>query len=178
MQYHAFCSSSCSGQGYKKIPVSVLKWTTWSCVLCSSKVTLGSGQFRWKRYLFKKPEEAVCLTKMAQGRRPACCCLSEECLLSGKKRSRELKVTIGLKGPTAIAEDQSGPLFGQVLVPAFGLCFANKEQRSPSGETVLSFANTKLAASLSRCLLFVKQWLFIYLGVGACPPLPFGGAHN
>lgn len=97
---------------------------------------------------------------MAQGRRPACCCLSEECLLSGKKGSTELKVTLGLKGPTAGGRERSWPLFGFILATAswFVLC----QQRAPSGAAVLSFAKTKLAASLSRCLLFVQLWLFIY----------------
>lgn len=43
MQYHAFWSSSCSGQGYKKKTVSALRCTIESCVLCFTKVTL-SGQ--------------------------------------------------------------------------------------------------------------------------------------
>lgn len=84
-----------------------------------------------------------------------------------EKRSRQLKVTLDLKGPTAIAQDQSWPILGRVLV--FGFSFANKEQWSPSGGTLLSFANTKLAASLRGCLLFVKHWLFIYFVVAACP---------
>lgn len=37
---------------------------------------------------------------MAQGLWPVFCCLSQECLLSGRKKSRELKVTLGFKGPT------------------------------------------------------------------------------
>ena len=34
----------------------------------------------------------------------------------GEKRSRELKVTLGSKGATAVAQDQRWPLFGEVLL--------------------------------------------------------------
>lgn len=45
----------------------------------------------------------------------------------GKKRI-ELKVTLGLKGPTAIAQDLSWPLYGDGLLAAFTFCSANKEE--------------------------------------------------
>lgn len=83
-----------------------------------------------------------------------------------EKRSRELKVTLSIKGPTAIAQDQSWPLR---LEFAHSFCVPLCQQRAPDSRgTVLSFANTKLGASLSGCLLFVKHWLFIYLAAGAC----------
>lgn len=44
----------------------------------------------------------VCVTKMAQGRRPAFCCLSEECLLSGaggNRRGAGTEKSGALKGP-------------------------------------------------------------------------------
>lgn len=72
-----------------------------------------------------------------------------------EKRSRELKVTLSIKGPTAIAQDQSWPLR---LEFAHGFCVPLCQQRAPeSGGTVLSSANTKLGASLSGCLLFVSS---------------------
>ena len=38
----------------------------------------------------------------------------------GEKRSRELKVTLGSKGATAVAQDQRWPLFGEVLLQLLG----------------------------------------------------------
>lgn len=119
MQYHAFCSSSCSGQGYKKIPVSVLKRTTRTCIFGFSRFPRklnfrGRPVSLEKLFVQEARRSRVCLTKMAQGRWPAFCCLSEECLLSGKKRSRQLKVTLDLQETTAVAQDPSLPLLGQV----------------------------------------------------------------
>lgn len=46
--------------------------------------------FSWPESFFVQEarRSGVCVTKMAQGRRPAFCCLSEECLLSGAGGSR------------------------------------------------------------------------------------------
>ena len=61
------------------------------------------------------------------------------------------------------------------LVTASGFCSPNKGQWSVSVETVLSIANTKLAASLRGCLLLIEHWLFIYLVIWACPLAGFFG---
>lgn len=108
---------------------------------------------------------------MAQGRRPACCCcMPEECLLSGeKKKKQEGKCHTGLKRADGGSSGSKRASRSGLGVAAFGFCFANKEHRSPSGGTVLGFANTKLAASLSGCLLSLQLWLFIYPVAGAGP---------
>lgn len=45
------------------------------------------------------------VSKMAQGRRPACCCLSEKCLLSGMKEAGSFESSWG-EGSTVLAQDQ------------------------------------------------------------------------
>lgn len=102
---------------------------------------------------------------MAQGRRPASCCLSQECLLSGGKKEQGAKSHIGLRRADGRSSGSKLASIRQGLGHSFGVCSANKEQRSPSGGTALSSANTKLAASLSGCL----HGLFIYSVPGACP---------
>ena len=134
--------------------------------------SLRFGQPRQNSSLFKKPEEAECLTKMAQGRRPACCCLSEECLLSGKKKKKTgagtSKTHRPLKGPGA------NPARGSELAPClrprcrsrgFGIPLQPTDGSGvrSAGVRVPGFANAKLAAYLGGCLLFVGRWLLIYL---------------
>ena len=63
---------------------------------------------------------------MAQGRRPACCCLPEECLLSGGGNGAvELKVTLDVEeNPRPPPGSEEG------VSPAFCGFSANKELRS------------------------------------------------
>lgn len=73
----------------------------------------------------------VCVTKMAQGRRPAFCCLSEECLLSGagggQEGSRDPKVrSFFLKGPK---DSHSAPVPGRCPLAAF---LASSPPHSPA----------------------------------------------
>lgn len=177
MQYRALCSSSCSGQGYCKLPVRAPKWIIWSCVLCLSSIRQTSHcrvklsvSISKKLFVQEALRSGVCLTKMAQGRRPACCCLSEECLLSGgKKREQGAKSHIGLKRSDSYTPGSERASLRSGLGHSFWIVLCQQRALESVRWTVLSFANTKLAVWPSRGLLIVTYLLFIYLVPGACP---------
>lgn len=127
--------------------------------MCFCKVP-ASGPLRSvrKALLFKKPEESgVCLTKMAQGLRPACRCLSEECLLSG-----------GEGAGSGDSHRASGRLGAGACPCSAGFSSRLSECAPPtkSGgvrpEEHSSAPDTKLATSLRGCLLRDRRWMSGY----------------
>lgn len=99
----------------------------------------------------------VCVTKMAQGRRPAFCCLSEECLLSGAggggtggqqgSKSQEL-----LKGPKG---SHSAPVPGKYLLAASSSFFFPLHPRRQRSTKSRQEESSKLGASPDWMLSFV-----------------------
>lgn len=74
------------------------------------------------------------------------------------KKSRQPKVTLGLTGPTATPRDESGPLPGQVLVPALGFTLPTKSSGARPVK-VFSFAN-KVGS--------ITDWMFAFCSFTLC----------
>lgn len=167
MRYRVFCSSSCSGQGYKKMPVSADERTERTRVRCLSKIhALLSGHFGEKRSLFKKPEEAECaeLRWRRVGGHPFAACRRN--VYCPGISSRRRKVTAGDNGGRSPRRMKSDLSSAEILLAAVGFCFANKERRSPEEQPSVSQTQS-WEHPLSGCLLLFRRWLFIYPETGA-----------